>query len=425
MLASVTEATRPDGFTADRASAAQQELVEARRALDANEISMDEHRKVIKRMDVVRQDILRSRIARAVGAPAGFGERLVQFWADHFTVVPENPMQHIMAGAFVDEAIRPYIGGRFGDMLVAASTHPMMVIYLNQNMSYGPNSNYAKKQRGKNLGLNENLGREILELHTLGVGAKYTQGDVRELAELLTGLTYNGKKRIFFQPQIAEPGAETVLGRKYGGPGTDGPKEIARALNDLAVHPSTAKHIARKLAVHFVADHPPKDLIEDIAATWRASGGDLAQVNAILAGHPELTKNFRAKARQPFDLIATGFRALGIGADRVRSMDEKETNRMLFSQLAMMGQPFHRARGPDGWPELASNWINPQTLAARIAWGLRMPSQFVDPLPDPRQFLSTALGSTVSEALARAVPRAESAREGIALVLASTDFNRR
>lgn len=424
VLASVADATRPDGFTVEAASAAQIELAETRNAARNNEDAVP-LRALNQRQNDQRLDILRQRVARALDAQAGFGERLVQFWSDHFTVVAQNGPQHLLAGAFVDQAIRPHLEGRFGDMLVASSTHPMMLVYLNQTTSFGPNSPFVKKRPDRRLGLNENLGREILELHTLGVGANYSQTDVRELAKLLTGLSYNIRDTTPFRPQVAEPGAEKVLGSSYGGPGTDGMAEIARALHDIAVMPATADHIARKLAVHFVSDDPPQALVDDLAATWRGTGGDLAQVNAVLAGHPALAATFREKARQPFDFLVAAMRALGLTGDRVRGMNVQETNQFLWGPMQLMGQPFMRARGPDGWPEPDSAWITPQMLSARIYWSLRQPELLVDQLPDPREFLATALGTSASPALANAVPRAENIREGVALVLASTDFNRR
>lgn len=425
VLDSARAATRGDGWTVDLASRAQLDLGDARKRLKEKALSMDDYRALVQRLNGQRLDVLRGRVARALDAQAGFGERLVQFWADHFTTVAQNPPQHLLAGAFVDEAIRPNLNARFADMLVASSTHPMMLVYLNQSSSYGPNSTFVRRRPDRHLGLNENLAREIMELHTLGVGGPYVQTDVRELAELLTGLTYSPRDPVRFRPQAAEPGADEVLGRRYGGKGTDGMAEIARALGDLATAPATADHIARKLAVHFASDDPPPALVGDLADTWRGTGGDLAQVNAVLAGHPALAETFRAKVRQPLDYLIAALRALGVGGDQVRGLDDGAVNQMLASPLQLMGQPFNRARGPDGWPEAAEAWITPQTLSARIAWALRMPARLVDPLPDPRAFLGTALGATASDSISGAVPRAENAREGVAIVLASPDFIRR
>lgn len=421
LLDSVAQAAQPDGWTAKAATAAHLAFAEVRRARDEGALSPEEYRAHAQDLEGQRLDALRLRIARAAGAPSGFGERLVQFWADHFTVVAQNPAQHLMAAAFVDEAIRPHLDGRFGDMLFAAATHPMMLVYLNQNASVGPNSQFARRRPEKHAGLNENLGREILELHTLGVGADYAQSDVRELAELLTGLTYNPRDDRRFRPQVAEPGAETVLGVTYG----DGLPEIARALGDLAVHPATARHLSRKLATHFAADDPPEALVADLAAVWSGSGGDLRAVNAALVTHPDLAASFGQKARQPFDFLAAALRALGMGAGEILALSRSQVRQHLLVPLQRMGQPFGKARGPDGWPERAGDWITPQLLSARIGWALFTPPRLVEPFPDPRAFLSAALGATASETLARAVPRAENAREGVAIVLASAEFNRR
>lgn len=424
-LAAVADASRPDGWTTDTATAAQVRLTDGRRSRAAGTISQDDFAAIAADLDRQRLAALQHRVARGLDAQSGFGERLVQFWADHFTVVSKNAAQVVMAAAFVDEALRPHLAGRFADMLVAAETHPMMLIYLDQVSSYGPRSPFVRRKPDKRLGLNENLGREILELHTLGTGGGYAQDDVRQLALLLTGLGYNARADQRFRPERAEPGAETVLGRSYGGRGTDGLAEIGRALRDLAQHPATAYHLARKLAVHFVADDPPADLVADLAATWRGTGGDLGQVNAVLAGHPALAAGFRHKARQPIEFLIAALRSLGVRGADVLAYAPKQASQALWGPLQLMGQPFGRPRGPDGWPETASDWITPQMLAARITWALRQPARLVDPLPDPRAFLSAALGSTASPALAAAIPRAESAAEGVALVLASADFNRR
>lgn len=425
LLQSVVQSRAPDGWTTELAAQAQNDFSDSRKQRASGDIPDAAFKQIGAALNDLRLSTLRRRVARALDAPAGFGERLVQFWTGHFATHARNAPGHVLAAAMVDEAIRPHLAGRFADMMAAADTHPMMVTYLSQAGSVGPNSVFARRRPDRSVGLNENLAREAMELHSLGVGAAYGQADVRELAELLTGLTYSSRGPRRYRAEAAEPGTETVLGESYGGPGTSGMDEICRALGDLAVRPETAAHLARKLAVHFVADDPPGDLVAALQATWQDSGGDLAQVNAVLVEHPAVAAGFRQKARQPFDYLVAALRALGVDGATILALDPPQTNQILWGPLVQMGQPWAQPRGPDGWPEPAAAWITPQMLSARIGWALRLPARLVDPLPDPRAFLGQALGATASEPLSWAVPRAESVREGVAIVLASSDFNRR
>jgi uncharacterized protein (DUF1800 family) len=354
--------------------------------------------------------------ARALGSDDPYRERLVAFWADHFTVTARNRIERALPGILVDEAIRPHVTGRFADMLKAVTTHPAMLIYLNQEASFGPGSIKGKRQKK---GLNENLARELLELHTLGVGAGYTQADVRQLAELLTGLTV-GREGFVFDAKRAEPGAETVLGVRYDGKGE---APILQVLEDLAARPETSAHLARKLAVHFVADDPDAALVADLDARFRATGGDLLAVSEALAAHRLAGSG--VKARQPFDFLIASFHALGVGPELILGLEQRAFRRLILEPLQAMGQPFQQAPGPDGWPERAADWITPQGLAARIDWAMQAPQRLVRPLPDPRAFLSRALGGRAGEKLTWAVGAAESARDGVGLVLASPEFNRR
>ncbi|MDR5651162.1 DUF1800 domain-containing protein [Ruixingdingia sedimenti] len=361
-------------------------------------------------------------LARAVVAEDGFRERLVRFWADHFTVRAPAAADRPLVSAFVDDAIRPHVAGRFADMLAAVAMHPAMLLYLDQRASVGPNSPIG---RNRERGLNENFARELLELHTLGVGAAYDQRDVRELAELLTGLTVDADGAFVFQPRWAEPGAETVLGQSYGGKGAAVLDDILRVLGDLAVRPETARHIAGKLAVHFVSDTPDPALVAALAATWADTGGDLLAVSRALAAHPAAWKAPLAKLRQPFDFIAAGLRALDLTAEQVTDLPRPRTQRVFLRPMAAMGQPWQMPRGPDGWPEDATAWMTPQALAARITWGMQVPGLLRRPLPDPRLFLDAALAGVADDALRTAVSRSEDATEGVGLVLASPAFNRR
>lgn len=358
-------------------------------------------------------------VARLVDAQDALRERLWLFWADHFTVAPRDAPARALVAPFLDEAIRPHLTAPFARMLTAATTHPAMLVYLNQAQSVGPGSELGQR-RGR--GLNENLARELLELHTLGLGGGYRQDDVRQLAELLTGLALRDGGVMAFDPRIAEPGAETVLGRRYGG---DDMAAIRTVLADLAVHPATARHLARKLAVHFVADDPPPALVADLADVWAATGGDLAAVTAALVQHPRAADAPPAKVRPPIEFLAAALRALGVTGDEIRALPLPRARAVLIGPLRAMGQPWQTAPGPDGWPETAADWITPQGLAARLDWAMRLPATLRPDLPDPVALADRALGPAAPPALRRAVARAETRRDGVALVLASAEFNRR
>lgn len=417
----------PDGVTTEQARARTLRLNDLRRASKSGAAAKKAFQQFNKDCGQLQVRDLQRRLARAVDHPTGFGERLVQFWSGHFTIRPPGAGHHALAMAFTDEAIRPHINGRFEDLFFAADTHPMMLLYLNQNTSRGPNSTAARRgsRKGKVLGLNENLAREAMELHSMGVGAPYTQKDVRELAELLTGLDYSLDRGFAFRPQNAEPGPETVLGNSYGGGGVAELRDIRAALRDIARRPETAQFVSHKLAVHFVSDNPAPDLVAAMAATWRETNGHLHYVYRTMLEHPATLAAPRQKVRQPFDLLVAGFRALGIGGDSIRRLDYPRLPGLTANHMLLMGQPWFRPTGPDGWPEEAAAWVEPQMLAARITWAMHMPSGMLGKLPDPRELIDTALGGTRSERLAWAVPKAESRAEGVALILASSDFNRR
>ena len=359
-------------------------------------------------------------VQRAIGGHDAFRERLVRFWADHFTVVAKGKGLRFVTTAYVEEAIRPHVTGRFSDLLRSADTHPAMLVYLDQVLSIGPHSPIGKR-RGR--GLNENLAREIMELHTLGVGGSYTQKDVRQFAELLTGLFYNYRTGSKFRPAAAEPGAETVLGRSYGG-GKASIADIHAALDDLARHPDTARHIAWKLAVHFVSDSPDQGLVDHVAAAFRNSDGDLMAVYTALLEHPSAWANPGEKAKQPFDYMVSALRALAVPPAYIGRLKPVDIRRWLFAPMAVMGQPWLQPNGPDGWPEEADYWITPSGMAARIEWAL-MVADKLGRRTDPRELARRALAGGADARMLQVVGAAESRREGIALVLASPEFNRR
>jgi uncharacterized protein (DUF1800 family) len=308
--------------------------------------------------------------------------------------------------------------------LVAVVTHPLMLHYLDQNTSAGPNSRAAARAR-RTSGLNENLAREVLELHTLGVNGPYTQNDVRELAALFTGLSYTAEDGFVFRKPYAEPGAETVLGQSYGGkaPRLD---DITAALHDIARHPATAQHIAQKLAVHFVADTPDPALVQALARRYGETGGDLSAVYTALLDHPAAWAPERVNVKPPVDFIGSAWRALAVDPEVVEGLSLRDLRRTLILPLRDMGQPWQAPDGPDGWPEEDSFWITPQGLSARLRWAVSAPPVLCDPLPEPSAFAPVALGQgAVPDPVEFATRAAETPAEAIGLVLASPAFQRR
>lgn len=360
---------------------------------------------------------LRETVARAVSGP-GFAERLVHFWADHFTVAANCPALRLAAPDFVASAIRPHVARSFPSMLKGATFHPAMLLYLDQAQSVGPTSRAGRRRIR---GLNENLAREMLELHTLGSSALYTQDDVHALAELLTGLSVD-RWGFRFRQRIAEPGAKTILGRSYGPP--KGIATIEAALEDIALHPDTAHHIAHKLAVHFIGPDTTPGHVEGIARAYIASEGDLISTYRALLDHPAAWLAPFQKAKRPFDFLVSALRAAGTRHKDVLEMPGAIFRKGILEPLATMGQPLFRPGGPDGWSEEAEAWITPAGLSARISWAADFAERALSD-HDPRHFVETALRDAASDNLRSAVSRAGRRSDGIALALASPEFNRR
>lgn len=366
---------------------------------------------------------LASQLRRRALTGDGFRERLVAFWSDHFTAFEKGGPLRYSHAIYADEAIRPHVAGRFADLLRASATHPVMLRFLDQARSAGPNSRATAKNE-KLAGLNENLAREMLELHTLGVDGPYGQADVRQLAELLTGLTYRLKGGFEFRPAYAEPGAETVLSVEYGGPGKARLEDIYAAFDDLARHPATARHIARKLAVHFVSDTPDEALVDTIAARYAETDGDLPEVYAAMLDHPAAWADQPGNIKQPMDFVGSSLRALDIVPRAMPIGRYGKTRKMFLTPLLLMGQEWGQPGGPDGWPEADAEWITPQRLSARLIWGMTVPFELRRVLPDPRDFVETALGRRVPEEVRFAARAAETRAEGVGIVLASPAFQR-
>lgn len=376
-------------------------------------------------MEAVRLATFRAHLARGIETRDGFRERLTQFWADHFTVRARNGLMRHYVTPYVEETIRSNVAGRFADMLRAAVTHPMMLLYLDQVQSVGPNSLVARDGRG----LNENLAREVLELHTLGVDGPYGQQDVRQLAELFTGLSWGIDQGFWFRPRYAEPGAETVLGVTYGPEAALEP--VHAVLDDLAAHPATARHLATKLAKHFVSDVPSPDLIDVMTRAYLAFDGALLPVYEAMLRHPAAwTRGIEAgpgaaKVMQPFQYVQSALRGVGALGDALLSADRQATVRHLLRPLLYMGQDWERPDGPDGLPETSDAWITPQGMAARIDWAFRAPSALLGDLPDPRAAVRHILGKDAPQTVVFAAGAAEDRVEGIGVILTSAAFQRR
>ena len=354
----------------------------------------------------------RIRIAAALGADIGFVERLVWFWSNHFCVSADKIRS--MSGAYEREAIRPHVLGRFTDLLLATEGHPAMLFYLDQTVSMGANS-IAGINRTR--GLNENLAREIFELHTLGVRTGYTQEDVVGFANILTGWTlvppgdnpeHGGE--FTFNPRLHEPGAQKVLGKSYD----DETVEQGRAvLRDLAANPATATHVATKLGRHFVADTPPPALVEKMSKAFLDSGGDLKQVAKVMVSSDEAWTPPPAKLKRPSEWVVGMVRATGLTqADPARYTDGQ----------GLLGEPLWRPPSPKGFPDDEASWIDGMGRRLDVANNF---AERIAGRTDPQEVIETVLASQVSPEVKQAVGRAESRQQALVLLFMSAEFQRR
>lgn len=363
-----------------------------------------------------------ARTSSALQTPAPFVERLVHFWSNHFAVSVDKPQVIGLAGAFEADAIRPHVLGRFEDMLLGALRHPAMLLYLDEAQSIGPRSRAGLRAEGRGQrrrGLNENLAREILELHTLGARSGYTQEDVTELARALTGWTLpadngaGGAPSTFrFAPALHEPGTRTLLGRSYA----DGGEQQALAiLHDVVTAPATARHIATKLARHFVADEPPAALVQRLAGTFSRTGGDLPSVYRELVASQDAWHPAASKFKTPWEWAVSSLRALG------RSDIPPMQAVNLMNQL---GQPVWRPGSPAGYDDVGATWAAPDALLRRVEVAQRIAAQAGNAI-DARALAPHVLPGAVGEATAGAIARAESGATALALLLVAPEFLRR
>lgn len=367
---------------------------------------------------VLRDKAAADFLARArlgAGTADGFRERWALFWANHFTVSSTKEITAAMVGPFEQEVIRPYAFGRFEDLLLAASTHPAMLTYLDQAQSVGPNS--ALGDRNSRRGLNENLAREILELHTVGIEAGYSQADVMELARALTGFSVGREDdaragQFVFRENIHEPGARTLLGKTYKA--GDLGQGLA-ILKDLAAHPATARHLAFKIARHFVADDPPPSLVTRLEASFRDSGGRLDRVARTLIEAPESWDPAASKFKTPYEFLISAWRLIGA---------QPSAFERITLPLISLGQRGFSAPSPKGWSDMAGEWCSPDGLIKRLNWSQAFAEVIAERM-DPSVAAVNALGTRLSVPTAQAVARAETRSEAFALLLMSPEFQRR
>jgi uncharacterized protein (DUF1800 family) len=358
-----------------------------------------------------------ARFHKQVNAAVGLVERLVVFWSNHFCVSrSKSQLVSVAVGPFEREAIRPHVLGRFNDMLNAVEQHPAMLAYLDNQQSIGPNSPAG---RNRNKGLNENLAREILELHTLGVGSGYSQTDVTNLARIITGWTFAGREgrlgepgTFLFVPNWHEPGSHILLNKAYS---QDGVRQGEAALSDIGRHPATATHIATKMVRHFVADVPPDALVAKLAKVFGDSDGDLKAVTMALIDDDRAWMPERTKVRTPYEFLIAAARAIG---------HAPEDPGPFIGALIAMGMGLWQPPGPNGFPDTAAAWASPEGMKVRLDISAQI-AQRVKDLGDPLSVLDTVAGVAASPETRQAISRAESRPQALALLFMSPEFQRR
>ncbi len=385
---------------------------------------------------------MRGRFNLGFSTDKPFAERLVWFWANHFTISAQTVQVSNVAGAYEREAIRPHIAGKFEDMLFAMSTHPAMLLYLNNAQSIGPNSPAG---RNGNRGLNENFGRELMELYSLGVDGGYTQDDVIALAKLLTGwsvdngpaaanalrprallqaqnqqITVNGASSGFrFYPARHEPGSITLRGKVYPA-GFEGGRE---AIRDLARDPSTASFIAHKFARHFIADDPPAASVARLEQVFLRTGGDLKALAEAAIDDPAAWSPVPGKMRNPIEYVTASYRLLNLPQNQ--NMQRQVMTAIQSSRL--MGQFPMNAPAPNGWPDDSASWSGPDAVMSRIEWakqvGTRLPQNFS--AEQVATLADNALGPMLSTTTRSTIAGQSNAGDALALLLSSPEFQRR
>jgi uncharacterized protein (DUF1800 family) len=306
--------------------------------------------------------------------------------------------------------------GRFADMLKAVEQHPAMLFFLDNQQSLGPDSRAGQNRKR---GLNENLAREIMELHTLGVGGGYTQDDVTSLARVITGWTFVGRQGILgvpgsfvFNANAHQPGAQRVLGRIYEAGGVDQGEAV---LSDIARHPSTAKFVATKFARHFVADDPPPPLVARLQDVFTRTDGDLKALATALVDSDDAWRAPVTKMRSPYEYL------IAIGRLLARVPDDPG---LYLNGLNVLGQPLWSPAGPNGFADTNAAWAAPEGMKLRLDIAAQVASRVGNAI-DPRDLLELAFADATSADTRHTIERAESRQQALALLLMSPEFQRR
>ncbi len=379
------------------------------------------------------QTAIEARFAVAVRTRRPFRERLMRFWANHFTVSTRKASAITMPPSFERDVARAHVVGTFHDMLMTSSKHPAMLHYLDNSYSIGPNSDWGRNPDqaptlpviGRLTGLNENLAREILELHTLGVNGGYSQSDVRAFALAITGWQvrrarslrerraaahWTAEEMFAFNKDAHEPGPQTVLGEVYD---QEGAAQGEAILKRLSTHPATARFVAAKLVRHFVADDPPASIVEQVAKAFLDSEGDLRTTCVALVNSPDVWVTDLPKFKRPEEYLISAARALGLPPLKGSVLDRLLTD---------MGQPPYAPPGPDGWSDRSADWQGPDQLWKRLEWANKVSLEIGDATLAPVDIAREAIGPYLSQKTEQIISQAASPTQGTALMLVSPEF---
>lgn len=362
----------------------------------------------------IYRELCMDALKQSINANASFNWRCLDFFSNHFSVTAQGSLMRGLAPTLEREAIAPHLFGQFEGMLIAVTQHPAMLIYLNNQNSIGPSTKYAKKNRG----LNENLAREILELHTLGVNGGYTQQDVTELAKGITGWSVGrpGKDEqqgFVYRYNRHEPGERLLLGKTYAEQGLGQGKEM---LKDLAKHSSTAHFVCTKIVRHFISDQPNPELVEHLTRTWIKTDGNLKAVFQALIKHPLAWQEQQRKLKTPREFVISSYRTLA---------NKKLPIKFAFNALNQLGQAPFKAGSPAGYSDFTEDWNGASALMNKINWVAKLSTRKNLRTLNIQETINNSFADTLSTHSYQMVTRAESRQQALTLLLMSPEFLRR